>query len=105
MNVVPVLGSPICRKTLASAAGCAANSLPSRIVRHDAGTGLTRQDVLPWRSAGWISTQAIVGEGASNAVRDDLRANLHTADKPPMLRNVLRDRCLPVPLPRHAFPQ
>src|SRR5207253_2630855 len=51
-------------------------------------TVLTRQDDLPCRSAGRISTQAIVGGGPPNAVPEDLRTNLHTADMPPMLRNV-----------------
>ena len=46
---------------------------------------LTSQDGLPPRPAGRLSTQAIVGEGAPNAVREYLRTNLHTADKPPML--------------------
>src|SRR5215471_18684376 len=56
-------------------------------------TVLTRQDGLPCRSAGRISTQAIVGRGAPNAVREDLRTNLHTADKPPMLRSVPGTAC------------
>src|SRR6266516_4260269 len=96
MKVVPVLGSPMCRKTLASAVWCDANwRNPSRILGDN---GLTRQDGLPSRPAGRISSQAIVGEGAPNAVRDYLRTNLHRADKPPMLRNVPSGPLAPVPL-------
>ena len=60
---------------------------------------LTRQDSLPPRPAGRISTQAIVGEGSPNAVRKYLRTNLHTADKPPMLYNRASGPPAPVPPP------
>ena len=60
---------------------------------------LTRQDGLLPRPAGRISTQAIVGEGSPNAVREYLRTNLHTADKPPMLYKRASGPLALVPLP------